>query len=765
MKKRPYQIFILLFACSAFQAAAQPAVFKGRITDAQNGEGLPLASLVLGEFGTVTDLNGNFLLQVPAGSYRFTASYVGYATLSDSITLNAGATIEKHLALQAQATILETATVTTGRYQKNISEVTVSLEVLKASLVENSNRLSLDKALEKIPGVSIIDGQANIRGGSGFSYGAGSRVSLLLDDIPILQADAGFPNWNDIPIENIGQIEVIKGAASALYGSAALNGVVNFRTTWPSLEPETKGAFFANLVMPPRDRRNQWWDSPPMGLGASISHKHKIGKLDFVAAAFYLDEQTHNEETFRKYGRFNLNTRYRISDRLAIGVNGNINTSDNGDFFYWRSDTAALSPAPGTLASTKALRFNIDPNLTWFDPLGNRHRILTRFYNVNNENSDQRSNYSRQHYLEYQIQRHMEKAQLVAIAGVVKTGSRVEAELYGDTTFTSSNLAAYLNLDKKFGDRLNLSLGMRYESNVLNNPGFTYPRGRVAPSEEKESKPVFRVGASYALTDFTFLRASWGQGYRYPTVAEKFIFTTFGGLAISPSPGLQSETGWSAEIGIKQGFKINAFEGFLDISAFQMRYENMMEFNFIDLFRGFQSINIGDTEIKGLELSVTGIARIAGVPITLTGGYLFIDPRFLDFDTTPVVAGETPSIAKINAINSSSADNILKYRSRHSFKMDAEAQIGKWNFGAAGLYASFQEAVDRTLLFFIPGIIRFRDANDQGHTVIDLRVARRWNERFKTSLLLNNALNEAYILRPGLMEAPRSLSLRIDWKL
>ncbi|MDV7393749.1 Plug domain-containing protein, partial [Arthrospira platensis SPKY1] len=125
-----------------------------------------------------------------------------------------------------EATILQTATVTSGKFEKSLGEVTVSLEVIKPQLIESVNTVSLDQVLEKVPGVNIIDGQANIRGGSGFSYGAGSRVLLLVDDIPMLQADAGFPNWNDLPVENIEQIEVVKGAASALYGSSALNGII-----------------------------------------------------------------------------------------------------------------------------------------------------------------------------------------------------------------------------------------------------------------------------------------------------------------------------------------------------------------------------------------------------------------------------------------------------------------------------------------------------------------------------------------------------------
>ena len=50
----------------------------------------------------------------------------------------------------------------------------------------------LHESLVKIPGVAVVDGQASIRGGSGFAYGAGTRVLILVDDIPALQVDAGL---------------------------------------------------------------------------------------------------------------------------------------------------------------------------------------------------------------------------------------------------------------------------------------------------------------------------------------------------------------------------------------------------------------------------------------------------------------------------------------------------------------------------------------------------------------------------------------------
>ena len=760
----------ILLLLAVGMATAQNAIITGRVSDDKTNEGLFLATLSAGDFGAVTEIDGAFRLELPAGSYTLTVSYVGYNNQIQEVTVKSGETQQLDFAMNAEVSILETATVTSGKFEKSLGEVTVSMEVLKPGLVESANKNTLDGAIEKIPGVTVIDGQANIRGGSGFSQGAGSRVLLLVDDIPILQADAGFPNWDDVPMENVEQIEVLKGAASALYGSSALNGIINVRTAYPRSTPETKVSAIYTTYFSPEDAAKKWWDSAPSAYTASISHKRKIDKLDLVVGAFYVNSTSFNKDTYKEYGRFNFNTRYRLTDRLSIGVNGNFNKGESGSFFYWKDAANAYTGSDSTISSRKRFRFNIDPYLVYFDKGGNRHRVVGRYYDVANDNDLNQSNYSQLYYGEYQFQRQFKNIDLVATAGVVAMGTQVDAELYGDTTFTSSNAAAYLQVDKTFWKRLNLSAGFRYEYNVLNNPGFEPVVGPpVLESHEKESKPVFRLGASYRLGTKTFVRASLGQGYRYPTIAEKFIVTDAGGFYVLPNPLLRSETGWTAEIGIKRGFRISKFEGFVDVAAFVMKYFDMMEFNLTpDNVVGvaFRSLNIGDTETPGLEISIGGSGRIAGLHTTLMTGYTYINPRFLEYDNvTPIEPGKPQSVGQINYNNSSVKDDpVLKYRPRHTFKLDLETNWKGLSVGVETFYASNIEAIDAIFNFIVIGLNDYRKVNNKGYTVHNVRMGYRFSEAFKVSVLMGNVLNEEYSIRPGLLDGPRNLTARVDWK-
>lgn len=755
-------LFIMLLAPLFSLSLAQKATLTGKILDKDTGEGLIAANVSVNGTGTVTDFNGVFSIQLEAGDHTLKISYLSYEDHEEKVTLAAGETKDITIELTPASTILNTATITSGKYETPLSEVTVSLEVLKPSLIENTNKTSIDDALQKVPGVQIIDGQANIRGGSGFSQGAGSRVLLLVDDMPILQYDSGFPNWDDVPVENIEQVEVVKGAASALYGSSALNGIINIRTAYAKSKPVTKAAAFYNVIFSPNDPDKKWWDRAPQGYGASFSHKQKFDKFDLVLGGFYLDEETANEDTYKEIGRFNFSARYRFTDRFSITLNGNFNGGTRNSFFYWASAEQAHRGDTTSYSENNRFRYNIDPIFTFFDKKGNRHKLMTRYYKVDNNITGGRSNESYALYGEYQFQRKFKKINLVTTAGVVGTGNSVTAELYGDTTFTARNLAAYLQLDKKISDRLNVSAGFRYENNVLKNPGFTYEEGTVAASEEEESKPVFRLGANFKASEVTFVRASWGQGYRYPTIAEKYIYTNVGGFDVVPSPDLESETGWSTELGIKQGFRVGELEGYFDIAAFLMQYQDMMEFNLVG--GGFASTNIGDTEIKGIELSLAGQGNLFGLPTSFIGGYTYVDPQFAEFDTTLISPNEMPTRGQINANNSTSRENVLKYRSKHNFKIDVESQINDLSVGLAVFYSSKVEAMDRPLLFVVRGLGEYFLNENTGYTLVNGRLAYRFNDHLKVSAIMENIFNIEYFIRPALLENPRNLTIRADYK-
>ena len=196
--------------------------------------------------------------------------------------------------------------------------------------------------------------------------------------------------------------------------------------------------------------------------------------------------------------------------------------------------------------------------------------------------------------------------------------------------------------------------------------------------------------------------------------------------------------------------------GFFDVAAFWSEYQNMMEFLFAEaLFPktfefGFQSQNVGATVIKGIETSFTGQANLGKVKADMLLGYTYIDPNFKNFnpnDTTKMTANY----------------NVLKYRFRHTFKADLGLNYGRWALGAAVIYNSRMENIDR-VLEILPGIRDYRLSHNTGFTTLDVRASYQTAFGLKASLIVANATNTEYSYRPGILEAPRNIQMRLDYK-
>lgn len=729
---------------------------KGKVTAKEADYPLIGASVVCGSHGTITDENGEFQL-VTEQSCMLTISYVGFRTINHEIRESSTNLL---FALEEISEVLDITTVTANKFEQRLSESTVAVEILKPNLLRSTNTVKSDDILNKLPGVQVVGGQANIRGGSGFSYGAGSRVMVLLDDMPALQVDAGYANWGDMPIEAISQLEVVKGASSSLYGSAALNGIINFRRIQPGVKPETNAFVSMTHYLSPRDEKYKWWGDSifPYRLNVGFAHAQKIKKTDLTVHGYFGKYESYAKETYETRGRLGFNLKYALSSQTFVGVNSLLNVLESSDFFIWRNALRGIyEPFSGTISSGNRIRMSVDPYLIHYQKNGAKHRLNTRYFYTNNDNNNNQQNQSSTYFAEYQFSHVFQPLDLQYSIGGVLSITDSKAQLFGDSTYLYTNAAAYLQLDKKLGERFSISAGARYEFNRQNSPesfqGFVIPGGKV-----EDSQIISRLGLNYKIMEYSSLRLSWGQGYRYPTVTERFISTQFGGFTIFPNPVLSPEYGWSTEIGIKQGFKLSAFKGYLDLAAFRQEYEDMIEFTFLENPYGFKPINIGNTVISGYEASITGQFYAGEIPITTILGYTYIDPKYKNFE-------ERPEIKE----NTSTNQNVLKYRSKHSAKADVEASWKNFKLGYAIQYYSHVINIDKRFEAPIGGVDLFsikayRDIDNDGSIVMDGRLSYAFG-KMTLGVVVNNLMNAAYTVRPGLLEAPRNVSLRLDMNL
>ena len=798
--KKVFVFFLICIISSTTKAQDRKITISGTVIDKNTKETLVGVNIIVTKKGTATDIDGKYALELPYGKHQITYKYIGYQDLTKEINVSSETRLTYNISLTPSSEQLNTVVVSAGKFNQRIEETTVSMEVIKPNFIENKNSSNIQTAMEQIPGLNITDGQANIRGGSGWSYGAGTRVLVLVDDIPLISGDAGQVQWDLIATENINQVEIIKGASSALYGSSALNGIVNIRTSYPKqpeIDKNPKPGFtkvnmnFGVIDFAKRAALNWYGDKRRSFKGIEFLQSLKLDNLDlsFGGNIFQDDGYRLNETTDRK--RFNLNSQYKSKKikGLSYGVNANSLFQSTASVLIWDGLDRAYIALDNDVTTTSGDSYNIDPYITYIKG-NNRHSFRTRYLKVINDNESldsllNQDNTSKSYYSDYRWQKNIEKYNLSFTTGSTNEIIFARAEVFQGENYRR-NHALYSQIDKKIGN-LNISTGARYEYFSLDSETKHVIDGDSIDHFATGS-PVFRAGLNYQLGKSTFIRTSWGQGYRFPSMAELFVSTNASGIEIYANPDLKPETGWSAELGIKQAIKINKWVGFIDVAAFIMKYYDMMEFTFgqwgdpltMPLYGlGFKSVNIGETQISGIELSVNGQGKINNdLIINLIGGYTYMNPIVMNPDEVytesigqVLINGELIG-PELTYSNSSSDPSILKYRYQHIAKIDAEFIINEdYILGTSVRYNDFMRNIDKVFTDewlnqeLIPGINEAREKFSNGDLIFDIRAGYNLNEDAKLSLIVNNIFNREYMSRPADMRPQRTIALQLSLKI
>lgn len=764
--------FILaLNACIAF---AQEGTIKGKVAENVDNETLIGATVTLEDgTGTVTDLDGNYTLKTSAGSHTLTIKYIGYQDVTKSVKVKAGETVTINVLLQEAATQLDFVVVSASQYEKNIAEETVSMDILDAKLIENNNATELGEAVDKSVGVQVQEGQISIRGGSSYSYGVGSRTAVMVDNVSFTSADLGEAQLKQVPLENVEQVEVIKGASSVVYGSSALNGVVNVITSWPKSEtPQQELTVFQGIYDNPKRDELRWWSkgSTPGFSGISYSIGQKKGNFDVVGGANvnYVNNFLELADEFRVRASFKTRYRSKKVEGLNFGVNGSLNR-ENSERFFIASDLDSGAYLNGSPSSDQYWKWNVDPHLTYINGKGSTHRFRSRWLNVFRIGSSTTPNAnSNALYAEYQYQKNWND-RFVLTAGLPVSFGFSSSNLYEGTRINYTG-AGYTQAEFKTR-KVSLVGGVRYEISAVD-------------SLTETTIPVFRTGINYQPAPFTFIRSSWGQAYRLPSIGERFIDAEFSLARIVPNPALQPESGWGYEFGIKQGLKISKWMGYFDFSLFWSEYTNFVEYNadvfppdgwegnipFDSLFAwlGLQANNVGLARVAGYEASLIGKGDIGPVQFRTLMGYTYTFPVNLEADSSLRDIGTYLKEA-VNYMDKRVPDSLsnflLNYRVRHLVKGDIEFKYKRFMLGYTIYYGSFPEKVDPLFTFAIKNLTKFIDEHQEGDIVMGMRAGVDISDKFRIAFLVKNLTNHEYSSRPGRIDPPRSFTLQLKFNM
>lgn len=748
--KKFITIYVLHIAFFASLLNAQTAnEIAGYVFDAKTREPLPGANVVVtGTYrGSSTDRNGEFrIARVNAGKYTLRVSFIGYEPVQKQIVLSDGAVAYAIFALTPGAIQMGEVVVIASKQEEEIEKTTTSVSLLTNESAMRRNALRLDAALESIPGVSLMAENVNIRNSTGYTRGLGSRILMLLDGVPILMSDFGNMNWDLVPVTEIERVEVLKGPASAIYGSFALGGVMNIITKSPS--PDGRFAIRTTAGIYDKPYYDSWhWSDRTLNFNRTdVSYSRQLGSVGVKISAS--KHESTGDRVNRHFRRWNASGKviWTPSSTSELTLFSSFLSDRRGEFVWSRLDQPYLVDPEfeDFRVSQDALSFY----LKYRQFFGERFELKVRASYIRQISDNQ-----------FKVDGDFKPAQGPGANIELKTQLHKTWDLTTGVEY-KYDFAEQRHFGRHFGytlspyihqvwnpsSRLRLTYGARYDFHYL------LPSARLQdqfyknepiinplPEGKKEDYLSPQAGFSFELFDGSILHAAYGSGIRIPTIAERFTRFTVP-LEFSGNAHLETEKSRSFEFGLRQ--RIGSLAQF-EVTAFSNTYRNLIEPVYVaDLTRFYATlINIEKARIRGIEASAN--LSLWRNLFTLDVSTTWTEPMIQD-------TGEHKGIQ----LPFESGD-YLSYRPRLIAYVTPTFNIGAFSVAADFAYTSKLEREQVQV---------FKDDKRIAKRQLDLRSSYRY-QSLLLQFIIRNALYYNFSQIERNIGEARNYSLALQWEI
>jgi len=708
------RLFFCLCASWAGAAGAAPAAALGAITGAvRTSDGLPLPGVAVVLEGpasqrrVTTGPDGWYrAAALPAGAYSLRVDAPGLA-LRGTATVTVGASEARHDLVLSPAPVAERVVVSATRGEATLSTLGTSATVLEREAIDDRAAASLLPLLQDVAGVATARSGQTGQQGSVFIRGGESRYArVMIDGVPVNQPGGAYDFGTALPFE-LERIEIVRGAASSLYGTDALAGVVSLQTRraaagdaptlraegeggsfdwqrWLGATSGARGAFDWNLGAQRSTTDNEAPNSRFEQTAAALSvglkldgrtNARAVARFDDSSvgtpgptafgppdrdASFAREDLVLSASVRRDHGRFSqqASVGYSSTDQLSQ------NPADSGCYVpEWHGQQGAVPicdfPNPrGFQNQTDRLAAGYQADVS----LGTR-QLLTAGAELEHETG--------------------------------ALGNRSEDLLRPERT----SFGAYLQDRLLLGTRAYLTLGARVERNGSYGT-HVVPRLALAVR--------VREGE-----DATTLRTSAGMGIKEPSFFESYGESFYA----QGNPDLDPERSTTFDVGVEQRLFASRLRA--SLTYFHHDYRDQIAYSVVD-FSTFQGtyVNLAHTRAQGLEIAL----EARPVPeLALVGQYTLLDGEILespsDFD--PVYAVGQP----------------LLRRPKHQGSLGAELSFRRWSAGAT--LALVGERADSDFVGL--GLM-----TNPGYARLDARLRVRLLGPLEAYVIGDNLLGEVY---------------------
>lgn len=240
MKKYFFSLVLILVGINAMHAVnpvEEGNRIAGHVIEKNSEENIPFAAiLIVGtDLGTTSNEDGQFLFKnLKAGKYTLRVSSIGYVTQEKEVVVSDNATSLIHFKMEADNFVTDEVVVSANRNEVSRREAPVVVNVLSQKLFETVNSPDLAKSLNYQSGVRVENNCQNCTFPQVRINGLeGPYSQILINSRPVMSALSGVYGLEQIPVNMIERIEVVRGGGSALFGANAVAGTINIITKDP----------------------------------------------------------------------------------------------------------------------------------------------------------------------------------------------------------------------------------------------------------------------------------------------------------------------------------------------------------------------------------------------------------------------------------------------------------------------------------------------------------------------------------------------------
>lgn len=629
--------FVLILALSAVALAQGAGAIKGTVTD-ENGAKIAGAQVVLTSsagvsLNTSADESGTFeFANLRSGSYLVEVKANGFSTfISDEIQFSRGE--NKDLAIQLKiAAVNASVVVTATGTPQRADEVAKVVSTLDSQEIEAKHELTLSEALRGIPGVRVQQQGSpgslttlRLRGQRNFD------TALLLDGLRV--RDAGDINgsalslMSDLVPVSLDRVEILRGAGSSIYGTHAIGGVINMIPDVGSAGFHLNAGFDGGSLAAYRERLEASGGGKLFGFEIGVNRLDVRDGIDgddaYGNTGFAGRLQINPTPSITIAGNlfgnianarlndspFALPAAFGAAERFPDAVAGvtfqpDFNNPDqgrrhrllvgSGRFSQAVSDEVSYSVAYQRVSSNRR-NYNgpaVDPRFASFVPFGDFEFLGANRGNIDTVDGRVNLRFSRSNLLTAGFE--FERESLFQ-------SSQPSFNTFNNTTDRQRTFAIFgqdqLSL---LGDRLRLSLGVRgqwYRIRSADRPGVL--QGREAENSVTGDGAI----AYFIRRSGTKLRAHAGNGFRAPSLFERFGEGTFGSAGVMRfgDPTLKAEQSVSADGGFDQ--RLGSDKVLFGATYFYTRLQRVVAFT------GFATDPLGLGRFSGFENRPGGLSR------------------------------------------------------------------------------------------------------------------------------------------------------------